>query len=60
MRTRVDVYHIECFRCESCDRRLLPGDEYVLWEGRPLCTDHPEFPLHYKTQDTDVYGKSVD
>ncbi|XP_057176995.1 ISL LIM homeobox 1b isoform X1 [Triplophysa rosa] len=66
MRTRVDIYHTECFRCESCDRQLVPGDEYVLWEGRPLCTDHHELfnrlstsnDLHDKTQDTDVYENS--
>ncbi|XP_067289265.1 ISL LIM homeobox 1b [Pseudorasbora parva] len=43
MRTRVNIYHIQCFRCESCNRPLLPGDEYVLQDGQLLCTDHPEF-----------------
>ncbi|XDV53925.1 hypothetical protein PO909_022320 [Leuciscus waleckii] len=42
MRTRVNIYHIQCFRCESCSRPLLPGDEYVLRDGQLLCTDHHE------------------
>ncbi|KAF4108007.1 ISL LIM homeobox 1b isoform X2 [Onychostoma macrolepis] len=42
MRTRVNIYHVQCFRCEGCNRPLLPGDEYVLQEGHLLCTDHHE------------------
>ncbi|XP_039531443.1 ISL LIM homeobox 1b isoform X2 [Pimephales promelas] len=42
MRTRVNIYHIQCFRCESCNRPLLPGDEYVLRDGQLLCIDHHE------------------
>ncbi|KAI2660007.1 hypothetical protein H4Q32_022599 [Labeo rohita] len=42
MRTRVNIYHIQCFRCEGCSRPLLPGDEYILRDGHPLCTDHHE------------------
>ncbi|KAK7120269.1 hypothetical protein R3I94_020312 [Phoxinus phoxinus] len=42
MRTRVNIYHIQCFRCESCNRPLLPGDEYVLRDGQLLCADHHE------------------
>ncbi|KAK9968056.1 hypothetical protein ABG768_002404 [Culter alburnus] len=43
MRTGMNIYHIQCFRCESCNRPLLPGDEYVLRDGQLLCTDHHEF-----------------
>uniref|UniRef100_A0A672KGV6 Insulin gene enhancer protein isl-1-like n=2 Tax=Sinocyclocheilus grahami TaxID=75366 RepID=A0A672KGV6_SINGR len=42
MQTRVNIYHVQCFRCEGCNRRLLPGDEYVLRDGQLLCTDHHE------------------
>ncbi|KAL1266889.1 hypothetical protein QQF64_002564 [Cirrhinus molitorella] len=42
MRTRVNIYHIQCFRCEGCNRPLLPGDEYILQDGQLLCTDHNE------------------
>nr|XP_055065012.1 ISL LIM homeobox 1b [Misgurnus anguillicaudatus] len=63
MQTRLDVYHVQCFRCESCDQQLLPGDEYVLREGQPLCMDHHELPnllrtsnnAHHKTKDADMY-----
>lgn len=65
MQTRGHIYHIECFRCESCYRQLLPGDEYVLRDGQPLCTDHHEFSNQLfsndKAQDADVYenGKPI-
>uniref|UniRef100_A0A673NMV0 Insulin gene enhancer protein ISL-1 n=1 Tax=Sinocyclocheilus rhinocerous TaxID=307959 RepID=A0A673NMV0_9TELE len=44
MRTRVNIYHVQCFRCEGCNRPLVPGDEYVyvLQDGQLLCTDHHE------------------
>uniref|UniRef100_A0A673N7R7 Insulin gene enhancer protein ISL-1 n=1 Tax=Sinocyclocheilus rhinocerous TaxID=307959 RepID=A0A673N7R7_9TELE len=42
MQTRVNIYHVQCFRCEGCNRQLLPGDEYVLRDGQLLCTDHHE------------------
>lgn len=40
MRSQVNIYHVQCFRCEGCNRPLLPGDEYVLQDGQLLCTDH--------------------
>ncbi|XP_051539173.1 insulin gene enhancer protein ISL-1-like [Myxocyprinus asiaticus] len=61
MRTRMNVYHSQCFRCESCSRQLLPGDEYVLRDGQLLCTDHHKHSNrlmgtsnnpHHKCQDT--------
>uniref|UniRef100_A0A8C1WE79 Insulin gene enhancer protein ISL-1 n=1 Tax=Cyprinus carpio TaxID=7962 RepID=A0A8C1WE79_CYPCA len=42
MRTRANIYHVQCFRCEGCNRPLVPGDEYVLQDGQLLCTDHHE------------------
>ncbi|XP_016337168.1 insulin gene enhancer protein isl-1-like [Sinocyclocheilus anshuiensis] len=42
MQTRVNIYHVQCFHCEGCNRQLLPGDEYVLRDGQLLCTDHHE------------------
>ncbi|XP_026130391.1 ISL LIM homeobox 1b [Carassius auratus] len=42
MRTRANIYHVQCFRCEGCNRPLVPGDEYVLRDGQLLCTNHHE------------------
>uniref|UniRef100_A0A672NVR9 Islet1, like n=1 Tax=Sinocyclocheilus grahami TaxID=75366 RepID=A0A672NVR9_SINGR len=42
MQTRVNIYHVQCFRCEGCNRPLVPGDEYVLQDDQLLCTDHHE------------------
>lgn len=42
MRAGVNVYHVECFRCEGCDRLLVPGDEFTMQDGFLLCTDHED------------------
>ncbi|XP_051973870.1 insulin gene enhancer protein isl-1-like [Xyrauchen texanus] len=60
MQTRMNVYHAQCFLCESCNRQLLPGDEYVLQDSQLFCTDHQKLSNklmstsnnpHLKTQD---------
>ena len=28
---------MECFKCSSCDCKLLPGDQYGISNGRLLC-----------------------
>lgn len=41
MRTCSKIYHFDCFRCECCDRHLLPGDKFHLRDGHLLCiADH--------------------
>ncbi|GIY82815.1 insulin gene enhancer protein ISL-1 [Caerostris darwini] len=37
MRARNKIYHIECFRCVTCTRQLLPGDEYALRDDGLFC-----------------------
>ncbi|XP_030052966.1 LIM homeobox transcription factor 1-beta [Microcaecilia unicolor] len=37
MRVLGHVYHVACFRCCACERRLQRGDEFVLKEGQLLC-----------------------
>src|SRR6218665_400816 len=34
MRARHRIYHLDCFRCSVCRRRLVPGDEYALDDDR--------------------------
>lgn len=66
MRTGVNIYHIQCFRCESCNRPLLPGDEYVLRDGQLLCTDHHEFNKlksgsnNQQKETAEPFGKSTE
>ncbi|XP_062410863.1 ISL LIM homeobox 1b [Sardina pilchardus] len=44
MRTCKKIYHFDCFRCESCNCHLLPGDEFHMRDGHLLCTaDHDVF-----------------
>ncbi|XP_027031241.1 insulin gene enhancer protein ISL-1-like [Tachysurus fulvidraco] len=40
MRAGVNVYHVQCFRCEHCDRLLKPGDEFTIRDGFLHCTAH--------------------
>ncbi|NWI96928.1 LMX1A factor, partial [Pitta sordida] len=37
MRVLENVYHVQCFSCCECERRLQRGDEFVLKEGQLLC-----------------------
>ncbi|MBN3321597.1 LMX1A factor, partial [Atractosteus spatula] len=37
MRAHKLVYHLQCFCCCVCERRLQKGDEFVLKEGQLLC-----------------------
>ncbi|KAL2100179.1 hypothetical protein ACEWY4_004573 [Coilia grayii] len=37
MRALESVYHLGCFCCCVCERRLCKGDEFVLKEGQLLC-----------------------
>uniref|UniRef100_A0A8C3SXF4 LIM zinc-binding domain-containing protein n=1 Tax=Chelydra serpentina TaxID=8475 RepID=A0A8C3SXF4_CHESE len=37
MRAQKSVYHLSCFCCCVCERRLQKGDEFVLKEGQLLC-----------------------
>ncbi|XP_037918411.1 insulin gene enhancer protein isl-1 isoform X2 [Hermetia illucens] len=36
MRAKTKIFHVECFRCSACARRLLPGDEFALRDGGSL------------------------
>uniref|UniRef100_A0AAY4EC27 Insulin gene enhancer protein ISL-1 n=1 Tax=Denticeps clupeoides TaxID=299321 RepID=A0AAY4EC27_9TELE len=51
IRTRAGVYHVACFRCEACGRRLTAGDKFVLRRGSVLCSEvagsNPEPPGHF-------------
>ncbi|XP_053320326.1 LIM homeobox transcription factor 1-alpha-like [Spea bombifrons] len=37
MRVLNNVYHVACFYCCECEKRLERGDEFVLKEGQLLC-----------------------
>ncbi|MBN3310201.1 LMX1A factor, partial [Amia calva] len=37
MRVLEQVFHVDCFCCCECERRLRRGDEFVLKEGQLLC-----------------------
>lgn len=40
MRAKSKVFHLECFKCNACDRQLQPGDEFALKENNVLfCKD---------------------
>ncbi|KMQ82596.1 insulin enhancer protein isl-1 [Lasius niger] len=41
MRAKTKIYHVECFRCCACMRRLETGDEFALRQDGLFCRhDH--------------------
>lgn len=41
MRAKTKIYHVECFRCSACMRRLETGDEFALRQDGLFCRhDH--------------------
>ena len=41
MRAKNKIFHLECFRCVTCDKQLVPGDEFALRPDAGLvCKDH--------------------
>ena len=37
MRARELIFHVNCFRCAVCERRLAAGDQFALTTGDRLC-----------------------
>merc|ERR1719192_1564076 len=37
MRSRTNVYHLECFACQQCGHRFCVGDQFYLYENKILC-----------------------
>ncbi len=37
MRAGNRIYHIDCFRCQMCNKQLAPGDEFALKDDGLLC-----------------------
>ncbi len=39
MRAKNRIYHQDCFRCATCDKRLVPGDEFSLRHEEIYCRE---------------------
>jgi len=39
MKSKHKTYHFDCFFCDSCNKKLLPGDEYQMKEESLNCKD---------------------
>lgn len=37
MRAQNLIYHVGCFSCLACDKRLLPGDQFVIKDDELYC-----------------------
>ena len=55
MRAKNKIYHLECFRCIACDKKLVPGDEFALRQDGLFCKeDHQvDMVVHQPTQPPD-------
>ena len=39
MRAKNKLFHLKCFRCVQCDKKLVPGDEFALKGEGIFCKD---------------------
>ena len=39
MRAKNKIFHLECFRCVTCDKQLVPGDEFALRPDGLFCKE---------------------
>jgi hypothetical protein len=39
MKSKNKTYHFDCFYCDSCNKKLLPGDEYQMREESLNCKE---------------------
>ncbi|NP_001349521.1 LIM homeobox transcription factor 1, beta a isoform 1 [Danio rerio] len=60
MRALESVYHLSCFCCCVCERRLCKGDEFVLKEGQLLCKTDYEREKDLASPDLSDSDKSED
>uniref|UniRef100_A0A183V476 LIM zinc-binding domain-containing protein n=1 Tax=Toxocara canis TaxID=6265 RepID=A0A183V476_TOXCA len=62
MRARHLVYHVSCFTCLSCEKRLVPGEEFIIKDDELYCRSdcdatNIEQPSSIKT---DIFGRDED
>lgn len=39
MKSKQKLYHYDCFLCNVCNRKLMPGDEYLIKDDMLYCKD---------------------
>ncbi|XP_043579387.1 LIM/homeobox protein LMX-1.2-like isoform X2 [Bombus pyrosoma] len=53
------VFHVECFACCMCGQPLLPGTQYFLRQGQPICRRDYEHELYLNSpQDDDLLDEN--
>ena len=40
MRAQSKIFHLHCFRCATCERELIQGDEFALRKDKIFCKAH--------------------
>uniref|UniRef100_A0A3P8VE37 LIM homeobox transcription factor 1, beta a n=2 Tax=Cynoglossus semilaevis TaxID=244447 RepID=A0A3P8VE37_CYNSE len=64
MRAQDSVYHLSCFYCCVCERRLCKGDKFVLKQGQLLCKSDYErealSPADLNSDNSEAEDLSVD
>lgn len=57
MRSSAGIFHFDCFRCVTCSKRLLPGDEYSSSKnGNVFCKSDFIESSSAATEDTFSFG----
>lgn len=54
MKSRSKIYHFECFCCNVCNKKLLPGDEYQIREEQLYCKEDAVVNLNSNFQSTNT------
>ncbi|XP_013776130.1 LIM domain only protein 3-like [Limulus polyphemus] len=56
MKAKGNVYHLECFACQTCNHRFCVGDRFYLHENKVLC----EYDYEEKMVFANMAHESVD
>uniref|UniRef100_A0A158R3Y7 Homeobox domain-containing protein n=1 Tax=Syphacia muris TaxID=451379 RepID=A0A158R3Y7_9BILA len=61
MRAQNLIYHVGCFSCLACDKRLLPGDQFVIKDDELYCHSNCSDIVNIDEQPssikTDIFGR---
>ncbi len=60
LKCKTYTYHYDCFTCDMCNKRFMPGDEYQFNENLLLCKNDLANICRKSITNEDSYGSSIE